>query len=119
MKRIIPWSVTLNFESLYPQPFHFKTSDLRNNIFNIQTQLVVGMHYSIYLFFGMTLLSLVSTSELLRVLLDSFSSMEKCQMFAKLWSLDNLIIQILENFRSSKNCLNFTNILLIFSFKYF
>jgi len=29
VKRIIPWSVTLNFESLYPQPFHFNTSDLR------------------------------------------------------------------------------------------
>lgn len=51
MKRIIPWSVTLNFESLYPQPFHFKTSDLRKNIFDIQTQVVVGMHYTYSLFY--------------------------------------------------------------------
>jgi len=51
VKRIIPWSVTLNFESLYPQPFHFKTSDLKKKIFDIQTQVVVGMHYKYSLFY--------------------------------------------------------------------
>lgn len=34
---IIPLSVTLNFESLYPQPFHLKTFDLETNNSSINT----------------------------------------------------------------------------------